>query len=339
MVDEQLRRRVDSLRDDFQAETGQPFRHFFCPLLHTDEDVELCKGHVIPDAFKTYGAWVPQRADIDNFYGSATEADFQAVLQDRGKTPFEKWFDPTLRKRHRPHLEFGGRRLEHYFPRDRHHVQGQTRLHIVSSSGEAEGEVVIKAPPEEVKTLHGQELRVVVTRDCRPAVTASLLKAAHLTMFHLLGYSHALSPTGRYLASMLKEIFANHRDTPRSKLREPMADHFRNAACMITPMLIKDTSLMRGTVLDRRLLACVGATEGVFAIGVIVPAGTDTFCVFIPSDHGKTIDTYFGFLAEPPSSIAVKLLQFQAAEAGRPARWTTSRDEPFRMPLVDQLPR
>ena len=87
---------------------GSPFRHFFCPILRTDEPGELCKGHVIPEAFGTSNAWVPQRTDVDNFFGTVAEADFIAAVEDRDKTAFEKWLNPKLNKRHRPRLKAKG---------------------------------------------------------------------------------------------------------------------------------------------------------------------------------------------------------------------------------------
>jgi hypothetical protein len=41
---ERLDTEVQKLRDNFQEETGHPFKHFFCPILHVDEDVPLCEG-------------------------------------------------------------------------------------------------------------------------------------------------------------------------------------------------------------------------------------------------------------------------------------------------------
>jgi hypothetical protein len=96
---DRLNARVDKLREDFQAETGQPFKHFFCPILHVDEPVPLCEGHIINKAFGTCNAWVPQRQDVDNFFGSMVEADFISAVQDRSKPAFQKWIDPKLNRR------------------------------------------------------------------------------------------------------------------------------------------------------------------------------------------------------------------------------------------------
>lgn len=334
MADEQLQRRVEELRRDYAVEWGAPFNHFCCPILRTDEPVDLCKGHVINKAFGNCNVWVPQRADIDNFYGSIAEAAFVDVVQGRGKTPLEKWLDPTLRKRHRPRLEFEGVELEHYFSNTPRQVAGQTPVQIVGASGAVVSNFVVKESPDTLMRLHGKDIQVVIERDYGPAVIASILKAAHLTLFHLLGYRYVFAPDGMFLSHILGEFFLAHRGTPRNQLDDATAKHFRQWSRMISPMIIQNASLLRGTVVDRRLLACVGGSEGIFAIGAIIQAGDDdAFCVFLPSGIGKTIDTYFGFLKDPPQSIAVKLIEFCPAEGEQESHWKTGSDEPFRIPL------
>jgi hypothetical protein len=75
-----------------------------------------------------------------------------------------------------------------------------------------------------------------------------------------------------------------------------------------------------------------------FAIGVIVPAGSDSFCVFLPAEDGRTIDTYLGFLKEPPQSIAVKLFKFCPATTHEAAKFITAPTDPFRIDLSASLP-
>ena len=51
-------------------------------ILYKDEDVALCKAHVINQASQNVSrVWTVQRQDIDNFHGSNFEADF-VLLQD-----------------------------------------------------------------------------------------------------------------------------------------------------------------------------------------------------------------------------------------------------------------
>jgi hypothetical protein len=75
-----------------------------------------------------------------------------------------------------------------------------------------------------------------------------------------------------------------------------------------------------------------------YASGVLVPAESDAFCVLLPSDDGRTVDTYLGFLKEPPSSSAVKGLQFSPGVGEEPPTFKTDPGEAFRMDLPWELP-
>lgn len=337
MSSERLRHRIEQLRTSYQNARGATFSHFVCPILRTDENVPLCEGHVIPAAFGACNTWVPQRKDVDNFYGSVAEADFIGVVQHRLKTPFEKWIDPSLRKHYRPKMKVGEKNISCYFPMGAMTLAGQTPGKVIVE-GKAIADLVIKESPEAVKALDGQELRIVIDQDYRPAVVASILKAAHLTLFHLLGYGHVFSADGMYLADILGDFFVSNHKTDKKDLEDEMANYFLPYMRMIAPMLIRDSSVLRGTVFDNRVIGCIGGSQGLFACGVIIPAGDDRFCVFLPSGHAQTIDTYLSFLNDPPSSFGAKLFEFCPAEAQHESYWKTGNDDPMRIPLPDRLP-
>ena len=40
---------IGHLMADYGSVTGKPFRHFFCPTLHVDEDVGLAGGMSFPN--------------------------------------------------------------------------------------------------------------------------------------------------------------------------------------------------------------------------------------------------------------------------------------------------
>jgi hypothetical protein len=207
-MSERLKARVEMLKAVFQAETGAPFEHFYCPFLHVDEIVPLCEGHIINEAFGTCNAWVPQRQDFDNFFGSRVEADFISAVQDRTKTAFQKWIDPTLNRRYRPRLFSKGVAVEHYITIEIKPVPGHTPLVVANTGGDILGNIVIKKAPNEVKELHATDMQVVAVPPATfvPAIIASVLKASHLTMFNLIGYKHVFSAAGLYLAAILREF-------------------------------------------------------------------------------------------------------------------------------------
>src|SRR5437588_7072019 len=237
-MSDRLTARVETLRADFQAEKGYPFKHFFCPFLHVDEPVPLCEGHIINEAFGTCNARVPQRQDFDNFFGGKVEADFISAVQDRSKTAFQKWIDPKLHRRYRPQLLSRGVAVEHYITDEIRSVPGHTPLVVVNTDGEMLGNVVIKKAPNEVKELHATDLQVVAVPPANfiPAIIASVLKAAHLTMFNLLGYNHVFSTAGLYLAGILREFYEKFKDTKKRSLAGELAASFRPHASLIPPM-------------------------------------------------------------------------------------------------------
>jgi len=293
---DRLNARIDTLREDFQAETGNPFKHFFCPILHVDEPVPLCEGHIINKAFGTCNAWVPQRQDVDNFFGSMVEADFISAVQDRSKPAFQKWIDPKLNRRYRPKLYSKGQGVQYYITKQIKSVPGQTPFVVVNPNGELLGNIVIKKAPDEAKKLRATDLQVVAVPPATfvPAIIASVLKAAHLTMFNLHGYRHVFSTAGRYLAGILKEFYEKYKNTEKRSLSQELAAAFRPHESLISPAILKNTPVLAGTVIDNRILAAIGGTEGAFAFGVLIPASPDdAFCVWLPSCLGKTIDTYF----------------------------------------------
>ncbi len=336
MSDSELTKRLQDLQIDFENERGKRFANFFCPILRRDEPTELCRGHIVLKAFGISNIWVPQRKDIDNFYGSLVEEPLRNIVEDRRKSAIEIWLDPTLRKRHRPHLEIDGEKWEHYFPQHGSEKSPEhTRGEIVNEKNEQVSDVVFKVPAEVAAQFDNATLDVVVERDYRAAVVASMLKAAHLTMFRMLGYSHVFSGSGLLVADILGKFFDTYK-TPKNVTDQIVEDYFLPHCTMVAPIFFEHDQVMRGTLEDNRLLSCISASNEVFAMGVVVPAGKDKFCVFLPTD--KAIDVYFSFLKEQPPSIAARVTQFCRADERGGERWEIAPGDPIRIRLNQPLP-
>jgi hypothetical protein len=335
---EELHRRLEELRNDFAEQTGHRFEHFYCPILRRDEPSPLCRGHIVPDAFDTCGKWLPQRQDVDNFYGSVAEADFVRVVEDRGKRLPDLWLDPTLRKRHRPKIQFHGKPLGHYFPEMVSSRSGQVPVEVVDDRTGTIHNVALRITLDEARSLDGKDVQLVVDRDYRPAVIASVLKAAHLTLFGMLGYRYVFSPPGIYLADILAAFFLEENNRARTEVLNALARYFLPLARMAAAMPVASETY-RGTVFDNRLIGCVGASGRIFATGVIVPAAGDMFCVFLPTYGSVEVETYFGFLNEPPPSIAVRLMELSPPDDTCAVEyWKVSGGEPGRISLRATLP-
>ena len=331
-----LEQRIEEYRIRYQSEMGKPYDHFFCPILMRDEQTEMCRGHIEADAFGNCNKWVPQRKDVDNFFGSAVEADLITVVEDRGKNPFSIWLDPELRKRHRPKLEYDGKKWDHYFPKNgvAPKVEGHTPFIVEGPDGSTH-RMVVKVAPDVLVGADSAKVNLVIEHDYRPPVTASMIKAAHLTMFDIFGYDHVFRSSGLFLASILGDFYEQFKP-PKKVTSKDVEDYFLPYSRMISPLVVEDKTLLQGSIVDRRFIACVSMSKETFALGVIVKAKDEMFCVFLPTDQG--IDTYFSFLNEPPPSIAGRITQFCEADAEGEARWLIAPGEPIRLPLDQPMP-
>lgn len=317
MNDLELEKRIAANRADYEAYFGKPCKHFVCPILGRDEDVEMCRGHMVTLAQSDI--WIPQRKDVDNFYGSVVEADLATVVEDRGKDPWQLLLDPEKRPKHRFKMAHDGKPVGYYFPKPSHEpVKYHIRLEVRNGDDETICNIGIKKSASEFLAAENTRLDLVVERDFRPPVLAAMLKAAHLTMFRMLGYDHVDSPGGRFVADILKVFFEKHGGS-HSAAKGDVDPYFARFNSMVAPLVAHGEGFLKGTAEDNVLIACHAATQGIFAIGVIVKVNQDRFCVFLPSD--QAIDVYFSFLNEPPPFVTARIMQFCDGSDGKGQRW------------------
>ena len=338
MNDQELAKRINDCRSDYELQKGKSFAHFFCPILFRDEHVVMCRGHIVLDAFSG-SEWVPQRKDVDNFYGTVAERALVTAIEDRNKDLVEVLMNPQLRRKLRPTLEFQGKKLEYYLPQKKSkQVKGHKLLKLAGVDGTTICDLAIKTAAHKLIPSEGNKIEIVVQRDFRPPVVAAMLKAAHLTLFQMLGYKHVFSPTGIFAGDILGKFFDKYK-TPRNVTKKIMDDYFGRQSNMVAPLYEEGEQLLRGTATDKRLIVALSATLGPFAIGVVVKAGSKKFCVLLPTDSGKSIDIYFSFLKEPPPSIVARFMQFCPKDEKGEARWEVPAGEPMRISLNQSLPK
>lgn len=92
---------LKELLTDYSKIGNPPFKHFYCPILFKDENVELCKGHIVNSAFQESSRkWIVQRKDGDNFFGSKFESDFNLLQVNDNLSVsdklMDKRFNPTI---------------------------------------------------------------------------------------------------------------------------------------------------------------------------------------------------------------------------------------------------
>ena len=190
---------------------------------------------------------------------------------------------------------------------------------------------MFKMPAHEIEALDGQELQLIIEKDFMPPVIAAILKAAHLTMFDMLGYEYVFSPTGRYVADILRRFYIENKD--RKNKREAVNDYFPAFSRMTFPMEGNGATMFAGTVNDRQGIMCMGAGGRPFAIGAVVKlTETETFCALLPPDNAEAIGTYVSFLKDPPREIALRNFRFIPGSETEKSHWGISTED-YRIPV------
>jgi len=295
-VNPELRQRLEVHRRDFERVTGRPFEHFYCPILGVDQEVALQRGHVINEAFEnSTRVWVVQRRDVDGFFGSHFEADFE-VLQHRDRLSVtEVLADPKLARKVRvkilrsgapvPFTTRGGD-LPHVF----------TPFQLVDPQG-ATSSLGLKMSTEEIAATAGEKWEYLVLKDARVSALVSLIKAAHLSAFHMLGYRYALGLPGRFIGTdILGRFYRENFDKPRKTVRDNAWAFFKEFQHMVRPVLAVDPGA-KGTVTNRSVLVCHGTGGGFWGMVVYVKTAGMLHAVLLPAKgDAESMATYLGFL-------------------------------------------
>jgi hypothetical protein len=256
----ELERVLPHLQKDYQNVNGRPFNHFFCPILFRDEPVDLCMGHIINrDIPRSSRKRVVQRKDVDSFYGKAFESDFVALAQVRDKKIQDVVFDPDLNKKLRPKIFAGNEECDYHSARG-HKTPDQTAIVMRYKDGRIWDIVLHKKPPDFVAQAE-EKWNVVVEHDCRVPAVVSLIKAAYLTLFRLLGYRYVLSASGYDVGhDILGSFFRRFHDKSAAEARHAAAAYFKPYIHMVRPVAEFSGPPSLGTIEDRHLFACFGTS-------------------------------------------------------------------------------
>lgn len=246
---------------------------------------------------------------MDAFYGSAFEAEF-VDLKDHGRKAADVLADRALARRLRPRIVAAGRPIEHYVPTGPIPAK-HTRVILGGPHGDVA--FALKAPPDEVAALTSAEWTVAVEKDLRIPALVSTLKAAHLTLFEMLGYTYALSAGGHFLGhDVLGKFFLENRGKPKRDVLAKAFHRFREFAHMMRPMLgVPDT--FRGTAEEKAVYVC---ERGSIRWGMIVMVRTTPgplHAVLVPVLEGPVAATIFmSFLrSSTDEPFAVRLAWFR----------------------------
>lgn len=241
-----------ALRADYAQTAGHPFVHFYCPILFRDENVPLCEAHIVNEAFgSSTRQWTIQRQDVDNFYGSMFESEFVESRYDYDGISAQAFVDPQLYRQLQPTILLDGAEVEHFIP------HGPVPSQFSEVVLEHEGRTVrigLKIPGDQLQRKDAR-WETEVANDLRLPALVSVIKAAHLTLFMMLGYRYALGGGARYVGSILGRFFeANQGRDKREVIRSAFL-HFAPFVSMVRP--VEAFSLpLAGTIDDSTFLVC-----------------------------------------------------------------------------------
>ena len=160
-----VRTKLEELRADYSEVKGEPFSHFYCPILFQDEEQPLCEAHIINQAFTDSArATTVQRADVDSFYGSRFESDFLDVQRYKERSTAEIVTDRALSRRFASKILLENKPVEFFFG-----SKGMPAQFTPVDLGDVKLSVPfgLKMHPREVKAARGKQWEIEVSRDVR----------------------------------------------------------------------------------------------------------------------------------------------------------------------------
>ncbi len=303
-MNQKIRNRLAHLNADYESVFGSPFHHFFCPILYQDEDTELCQAHVINKAFRDSDrSWTIQRKDVDSFYGSLFEADFLAI-QEKGRQQVDEVIaDKDLARLLKPKFILDGEVVEHYYPKGAvPPTHSQVTLFIENKNTQ----LALKRSQEAMRNAKNENWEIRVDINLKLPALVSLLKAAHLTLFHLLGYRHVWSSSGQFLGrTVLGDFFLKARGMKRNEALNLAETHFTQFANMVRPVLT-NPSPFTGTLTDNWLYVLMNGNHP-WALLIFIRTESHVNAVLVPTLDSEENYFYFvDFLKKPGSTIDVR---------------------------------
>lgn len=301
--------KLNELNADYTQIKGQPFSHFFCPILFKDEDTALCKAHIVNQAFP--GApqdWTIQLKDIDNFYGAYIESEFVA-LQHRNQTHGDIITNHQLSKSFKPQILVDDKPVDFFV------ANGKVPKNFTSLQFDNNGIITdmgLKISPKDFLAAKDKNWQVSIEKDIRVPALVSLIKAAHLTLFEMLGYKYAFSAGGYFVGRhILGEFYLQNRGKTKKEILTNANSFFKEFAHMVRPLQSSEIAF-QGTVSDNQLLLCQKEGDIAWACIVFVKTFQTVNAVLLPLlVEEDSAPRFFNFLKNGKESIDVALMQFE----------------------------
>jgi hypothetical protein len=154
-----------------------------------------------------------------------------------------------------------------------------------------------------------QDWQFVCEKDCRLASLVSVLKAAHLTLFEMLGYRYALSAGGLFLGNtILGQFFKSNRGLSKGEVFSNAGNYFPQYANLVRPVLRRDDTV-DDTVSGRLVYVCEEPSN--WAMVVLLRTSELMHSALIPMlDSPEAAARFDRFLAESGSTIKARKAKF-----------------------------
>lgn len=294
--------KLQSHIQDYSSVFGEQTDRFVCPITMTKCDVnDLIDGHILNAGFhEASRKTVIQYGKIDHYYGQTVEPGFIWFLNYNELSRSER-----ISSSSKITVQFPDGSKAHAFPALRKNLKSARGRFPQKNVMLPDGEIF----PLFIKTefsdsrLHGNASLTLENQPIdRAHWTASLLKAAYLTLFDFLGYAAIKSPLTDTLRNTLAFFF--HSQVPKKGVNDHFAD-FRNAAKILgkggdTDSPTQYTPFAFDTLRDKKLTFHYTPSGTLFGVSCIFRINQKTHAVMIPeTTHLSDVDTawkYYSWL-------------------------------------------
>lgn len=304
-MEHRLKLCLDFLRADYREVSGKDFKYFWCPILASDEMSELCAGHVVNQAFpnrdRVERAWVVQRKDVDNFYGTYFEADFVTLKYAETLITDNVFIDKDMFNKLQPRILLDGEEVKSFVSNGAIPLN-MSRVKV--GEGDNSINLGLKLTPSQMMHLANAHWQIEVSKDLRLSALVSLIKAGHLTLFKLFNYRYALTTAGYFIGhDLLGRFFLENKGHTKNTILNNAKIFFQECVHMVRPAITLNMSLL-GSVNDKTFLVCRNYSGLFWAFVVFVKTGHSLSAVLMPlSENADAIATYHQFLNNKQETI------------------------------------
>lgn len=312
----ELEKQLDIFCRSFAIEYSSEWDYFYCPILRISERTELCLGHVISKELpNSSNATVPQRKDVDSFFGRTVEIAYINSVRAYPKSLFEIFQHPDLRRFVKPTLDIGGHKLEYYAVEtdDEGCAAGNmSNNHALMQLENPDGSrehFGLKVDGEGLALLSAEnQIQATAEVDCSACAVACLLHSAHLTMFKMLKYRYVFSSGGMFLANILRDFYLKYRDNRHLDIPTIANNYFEQYRNLVRP-LSERPKWSHGTVSDNKMLVWEDTSGRHLAFGVMVNVSGMMHIVWLQSNDPEAVPEFLSLFTSPPQFMVLRVVE------------------------------